>query len=88
MKAILITIGDEILSGNTVDTNSNFIAQQLRNIGIPVVKIITVADDVDIICDSLSQAFENADLVITTGGPALRKTTGPSLHLLNISVTN
>lgn len=68
MKAVLITIGDEILSGNTVDTNSNFIAQQLRNIGIPVVKIITVADEVGVIGDSLSQAFENADLVITTGG--------------------
>jgi len=68
MKAVLITIGDEILSGNTVDTNSNFIAQQLRNIGIPVVKIITVADEVGVIRDSLSQAFENADLVITTGG--------------------
>ncbi|WP_285270175.1 CinA family nicotinamide mononucleotide deamidase-related protein [Kaistella rhinocerotis] len=68
MKAVLITIGDEILSGNTVDTNSNFIAQQLRNIGIPVLKILTVADEVQTIKKSLAEGFEIADLIITTGG--------------------
>ena len=68
MKAILITIGDEILSGNTVDTNSNFIAQQLKSIGIPVLKIFTVADEVQTIKKSLAEGFEIADLIITTGG--------------------
>lgn len=68
MKAILITIGDEILSGNTVDTNSNFIAQQLKSIGIPVLKILTVADEVQTIKKSLAEGFEIADLIITTGG--------------------
>lgn len=68
MKAVLITIGDEILSGNTIDTNSNFIAQQLKSIGIPVVKILTVADDVEIIKVALNDGFEIADLIITTGG--------------------
>jgi hypothetical protein len=38
--AVLITIGDEILSGNTVDTNSNFIATQLKEIGIKVLSIL------------------------------------------------
>ena len=68
MKAVLITIGDEILSGNTVDTNSNFIAQQLKSIGIPVLKILTVADEVQTIKESLAEGFEIADLIITTGG--------------------
>src|SRR5690606_10065469 len=68
MKAVLITIGDEILSGNTVDTNSNFIAQQLKSIGIPVLKILTVADEVQTIKKSLAEGFEIADLFITTGG--------------------
>ena len=68
MKAALITIGDEILSGNTVDTNSNFIAQQLRNIGIPVLKILTVADEVQTIKNSLAEGFQIPDLIITTGG--------------------
>jgi nicotinamide-nucleotide amidase len=44
--ATIITIGDEILSGNTVDTNSNFIAQQLKDIGIKVQQIFTISDEV------------------------------------------
>lgn len=68
MKAILITIGDEILSGNTVDTNSNFIAGELRSIGIPVVEILTVSDEVTAIEKALENALNLADIVITTGG--------------------
>ncbi|QBO57270.1 CinA family nicotinamide mononucleotide deamidase-related protein [Chryseobacterium salivictor] len=68
MKAVLITIGDEILSGNTVDTNSNFIAAELKKIGIPVVQILTVSDEIESIKRNLKSAFEMADLVITTGG--------------------
>ncbi|WP_343607662.1 CinA family nicotinamide mononucleotide deamidase-related protein [Chryseobacterium oranimense] len=67
-KAVLITIGDEILSGNTVDTNSNFIATELKNIGIPVIQIFTISDEVDTIKNTLKAAFELGDLVITTGG--------------------
>ena len=68
MKAVLVTIGDEILSGNTVDTNSNFIANQLKNIGIKVEQIFTISDEIDRIKETLALAFSNADLVITTGG--------------------
>lgn len=68
MKAVLITIGDEILSGNTVDTNSNFIAGELRNIGIPVEEILTVSDDISAIEKALGNALSIADVVITTGG--------------------
>ena len=68
MKAVLITIGDEILSGNTVDTNSNYIATELKKIGIPVLRIFTISDEIEAIKATLSSAFEIADLVITTGG--------------------
>lgn len=67
-KAILITIGDEILSGNTVDTNSNFIATELKNIGIQVSEIFTISDEIGKIKSTLQLAFESADVVITTGG--------------------
>ncbi|WP_080778417.1 CinA family nicotinamide mononucleotide deamidase-related protein [Chryseobacterium phocaeense] len=67
-KAVLITIGDEILSGNTVDTNSNFIATELKNIGIQVTQIFTISDEIDTIKNTLKTAFELGDLVITTGG--------------------
>lgn len=67
-NAVLITIGDEILSGNTVDTNSNFIATELKNIGIKVSQIITISDEIETIKSTLKSAFEMGDLVITTGG--------------------
>jgi len=67
-NAVLITIGDEILSGNTVDTNSNFIATELKNIGIQVSQIITISDEIEIIKNAIKSAFEIGDLIITTGG--------------------
>ena len=67
-KAVLITIGDEILSGNTIDTNSNFIAGELKNIGIEVIQILTISDEINTIKNALQSSFEIADIVITTGG--------------------
>lgn len=67
-NAVLITIGDEILSGNTVDTNSNFIATELKNIGIKVVQIFTISDEIETIKTTIKSAFELGDLLITTGG--------------------
>lgn len=68
MKAVLLCIGDEILSGNTLDTNSNFISNQLKEIGIPVVQILTISDQESEIKKALKIAFENAQIVISTGG--------------------
>lgn len=68
MKAVLICIGDEILTGTTVDTNSNFISGALLKLGISVSKILTVSDEVDAVQSALCEAFEITDLVITTGG--------------------
>lgn len=67
-NAVLITIGDEILSGNTIDTNSNFIATQLKNIGFKVVQIFTISDEIETIKKTIKSAFELGNLVITTGG--------------------
>ena len=67
-KAILITIGDEILSGTTIDTNSNFIAEQLKSIGIKVSEIRTISDEVSAIESAFLWAVNHADLVIVTGG--------------------
>ena len=66
--AVLITIGDEILSGNTIDTNSNFIATQLKEIGVKVTSIYTIPDDESAIVSTLAKAYEMADVVFTTGG--------------------
>lgn len=68
MTATLITIGDEILSGTTVDTNSNFIAGQLKSIGIKVDKILTISDEIKAIENGLEEAFKTSDLAILTGG--------------------
>jgi nicotinamide-nucleotide amidase len=67
-NAVLITIGDEILSGNTVDTNSNFIATELKNIGIKVSQIFTISDEIETIKNTIKSAFEVGNLIITTGG--------------------
>lgn len=67
-NAVLITIGDEILSGNTIDTNSNFIANELKNIGIKVQQIFTISDEIETIKKTIRTAFETGDVIITTGG--------------------
>ena len=68
MKAHIITIGDEILIGQIVDTNSAFIAKELDNIGISVDQIISIQDDRNQILTSLENARKLSDLVIITGG--------------------
>jgi nicotinamide-nucleotide amidase len=68
MKAELITIGDEILVGQIVDTNSAWMAQQLNLIGIEVYRITSVHDDHGHILKALAEAGMNADLVLITGG--------------------
>ena len=68
MQAEIITIGDEILIGQIVDTNSAFIAQQLNKIGVSVYQITSVQDDKEHIIKSLKEAEDNADIIIVTGG--------------------
>lgn len=68
MQAEIITIGDEILIGQIVDTNSAFISKQLNKIGVSVYQITSVQDDKEHILKSLKEAEENADIIILTGG--------------------
>lgn len=68
MHAELITIGDEILIGQVVDTNSTFIARELNKIGISVYQISSVQDERQHILQALEEASSRAQLVITTGG--------------------
>ena len=68
MKAYIITIGDEILLGNTLNTNAAFIGEQLFEINIPVVKTSVVGDDNAAILSELKIASESADVILITGG--------------------
>jgi nicotinamide-nucleotide amidase len=68
MIAEIITIGDEILIGQIVDTNSAWMAQKLNLAGIRVKQITSVSDDRQHILDTLYQASERADLILITGG--------------------
>ena len=64
----IVSIGNELLNGHTTDTNATYICQQLLSIGIPVVSVYTVGDDVGQIVRALKRAAEDADIVIATGG--------------------
>src|SRR5690606_24071760 len=68
MIAEIITIGDEILVGQTVDTNSAWIAQKLKLIGVAVRQIVSIADTQEAIITALDAALEKADIVLITGG--------------------
>jgi nicotinamide-nucleotide amidase len=68
MKAEIITIGDEILIGQIVDTNSHWIAGELTKIGVSVFQISSIQDDRTHILNALEEAQSRADIVIITGG--------------------
>ena len=68
MRAEIITIGDEILIGQIVDTNSAFIAKALNKIGVSVYQITSVQDDKTHILTAFENAERNVDIVIITGG--------------------
>ncbi|MEO8720899.1 MAG: CinA family nicotinamide mononucleotide deamidase-related protein [Ginsengibacter sp.] len=66
--ASIITIGDELLIGQVIDTNSALMAQQLNRAGIAVARRIAVGDDPDEIWNVLDSEIKNADVVLITGG--------------------
>jgi len=67
-KASIVTIGNEVLSGRTIDTNAAILGRELFSIGIPVISCYTIGDDVDAIVRSLNLACRDADIVLATGG--------------------
>ena len=68
MRAEIITIGDELLIGQVVDTNSAWMAEKLNEQGIELYQITSVHDDREHIINALNEAFDRADIVLTTGG--------------------
>ena len=68
MKLEIITIGDELLIGQVIDTNSTWIANQLTRHGFEVVAISSVGDCSENIINAIDIAFERADILLITGG--------------------
>lgn len=68
MRAHIITIGDEILIGQIIDTNTSFIAKELDKIGVEVKKTTSIPDEKEEILEALDFASKNADIVLVTGG--------------------
>lgn len=68
MKAEIITIGDEILIGQIVDTNSQWIGTELNKIGVSVYQISSIQDNKQHILNALKEAQSRADIIIITGG--------------------
>ena len=68
MKAELVSIGDEILIGQIVNTNSVFLAKELNKIGVEIAQITSISDQKEIIIKALDEARNRADIIIMTGG--------------------
>jgi len=68
MKATLITIGDEILIGQTIDTNSAWMGKELNQIGIIVHEIISISDTPEHVIQAIETSMKSSDIILTTGG--------------------
>ncbi len=68
MLAEIITIGDEILIGQIIDSNSAFIGKELNKIGVDVIQITSIRDDKQDILKALTHAEKRADIILLTGG--------------------
>jgi nicotinamide-nucleotide amidase len=68
MKATILTIGDELLIGQVVNTNASWLGEQVSLLGIDVVQIIALGDDEQAIHEALARAYETTDLMLLTGG--------------------
>ncbi len=82
MKLDILTIGDELLIGQTLNTNAQSIAVELTKIGFEVRQQLTISDDEQIIFDSVSEALKNSNVVLITGG------LGPTKDDLTLPVLN
>jgi len=68
MNAWIISIGNELLIGKTVNTNATWLAKKLTELGIRVERIITVPDDIAVVSEIFKEAINSADVIISTGG--------------------
>ena len=67
-RASIVSIGNEILTGQTVDTNASYLCERLFSIGVPVVSCYTVGDEIERIVRALKSAADDAEIVLATGG--------------------
>ncbi len=68
MRAEILSIGDELLIGQTVNTNASWLGQECSKLGIRIVHVTTISDEKQLIKDAVNDAFSRADLVLVTGG--------------------
>jgi len=68
MKASILTIGDELLIGQVIDTNSAWIGQKLTEIGVDVEEILSISDTAEAIKDALDRFFTKSQILLITGG--------------------
>ena len=68
MNAAIVTVGDELLSGDTPNTNATWLGKQLADRGVSVKRVLTVPDETDVIVDAVRRYSDAFDAVIVTGG--------------------
>lgn len=68
MNAIILSIGDELLIGNTLNTNAHWLGEQMTQLGVHVKAHWTIADEKEIIVDYIAQATQQAEIILITGG--------------------
>src|SRR5215475_10376702 len=68
LGAGIVVIGNEILSGKTVDSNSSFLARELRQLGVTLKRITVIPDELDIIAETVRDFHHKFDVVFTSGG--------------------
>ncbi len=67
-SAEIITIGTEILLGEIVDTNTRYIARNLRDLGVDLYRTVTIGDNAERIAETIRESMQRTDIIITTGG--------------------
>jgi nicotinamide-nucleotide amidase len=68
MKCTIVTVGDEILIGQIVDTNSAWISTELNLLGVEIKEILSVSDNEEAIKEAINRSLAQSDLVLMTGG--------------------
>src|SRR6185312_13117271 len=68
LTAELLSIGSELVAGETRDTNAGELARSLTDAGVAVGRMTALPDRLDVVADAFAAAFERADLVVSTGG--------------------
>src|SRR3954464_1927454 len=68
MRAEILSIGTELLLGQIVDTNANYLAQQLPSLGLDLYYVSQVGDNLQRLADAFRRGLERSDVIISTGG--------------------